>query len=349
MLTHKVMVRLACCMALLVSSFCSLDPLTVEEPLVICTAPRPESKPPNASRFGIFDTRFYSNYSRYLDSLSLLLGAEPGYALWFQHFDDPFPAGTVSKNAARGIKTVISMSISSLRISVERNDTLLREIADGKWDTVLTAFASQAALTSETIFLRFGYEMNGTWFPWGGKPADFRAAWNHARHIFKLAGGANVAWVFSPGVLFGTMSFDRDLAPYYPGDSTVDIVGLDGYNFGNITDQWNSRHYWQDFRTIFGRSLLAVRSFDKPLWISEVGCPTDPRRREWLRELLQFMDNNPCVEAFFWFNANKSGEPDFRIESDEASLEVMREWLGDGRSKTSPPSATSPTARRRVS
>jgi hypothetical protein len=313
--------------ALLLLCFCGLDPFTVEPPLIICDHNFSEPPAPNAARFGIFDPRLYSNYAGCLTTLTEVLGAHPGFILWFQQIDDPFPVTKVTSNAAIGIKTVISMNVRSLTIDSVRNDTLLREIGAGLWDSTLTAFAQQAAAISTPVYLRFGYEMNGGWFSWGKQPAEFVAAWNHAHRIFQRAGAINIEWVFSPGVLFGTMSPDIDLIAYYPGDSVVDIVGLDGYNFGNCIDQWNNRHYWQDFRTIFERSLFAIRSFDKPIWIAEAGCPSDPRRPEWLGELFAFMDNNPCVETVFWFNGCKSGEPDFRIESDSASLAVMREWL----------------------
>lgn len=231
-------------------------------------------------------------------------------------------------NAALGIKTVISMNLKSERIlDTSRNNQLLNEISQGIWDSTLSAFAQKAASMPASVYLRFGYEMNGNWFPWGKHPAEFIAAWNHAHGVFKQAGATNVEWIFSPGVLNGTMSPEKDLFSYYPGDSVVDIVGLDGYNFGDFTDRWGSKHYWQDFRTIFERSLVAMKPFGKPVWITEVGCPSDERRPGWLGDLFMFMDNNPCVETMLWFNAHKTGEPDFRIESDAESVGKMREWL----------------------
>jgi mannan endo-1,4-beta-mannosidase len=313
---------------LLAFCFCGFDPLTVDKPLIICEQPQSVSSVPNASRFGIFDTRLWSGYNSCLDTLTTLLGTRPAYILWFLQIDDPFPVSLVAGNSALGIKTVISMNIKSTRIlDTTRNNQLLQEISEGIWDSTFTAFAKQAASVSTPVYLRFGYEMNGDWFPWGKHPAEFIAAWNHAYRIFKLAGATNVEWVFSPGILYGNRSPELDLQPYYPGDSVVDIVGVDGYNFGNFIDPWGSQHYWQDFGTIFEKSLVALKTFGKPIWITEIGCPSDSRRPAWLNELFAFMDNNPCVETVFWFNAHKTYEPDFRIESDATSLEEMREWL----------------------
>jgi mannan endo-1,4-beta-mannosidase len=125
------------------------------------------------------------------------------------------------------------------------------------------------------------------------------------------------------------MTMKDDMLPYYPGDSAVDIVGVDGYNFGDYSDQWGYRHHWQDFRGVFERSLVAINMLCKPVWITEAGCPRDARRPGWIADLTRFMSDNPCVDAMLWFNAHKPGEPDFRLEEDSASLAEMRAWLAN--------------------
>ena len=87
-----------------------------------------------------------------------MLGTRPAYILWFLQINDQFPTSLVTNNAALGIKTVISMNIRSERIlDTVRNDTVLREIAAGIWDSTLTAFAKQAASMPTSVYLRFGY------------------------------------------------------------------------------------------------------------------------------------------------------------------------------------------------
>jgi len=295
-----------------------------EPPLSVCEECAPVDPKPNAARFGFYSDGFYQGYAVHCDSLILLFGKSPGYTLWFQQIDDPFPAAVVAENALRSIETVISINLKSLSLDQARNDTLLKEIALGVWDSTLSAFAAGAVRSGVTVFLRFGYEMNGDWFPWGNKPGEFISAWLHTRLIFKNAGANNVQWVFSPNVLWADRAFERDLLPYYPGDSAVDIVGIDGYNFGDGYDEW---HRWQSFKEVFGATLRAAAAFGKPLWITEAGCPSDPRRPAWLRELFFFLDDNPCVGAVLWFNAHKTSEPDFRLQADNASLTSIRDWL----------------------
>jgi mannan endo-1,4-beta-mannosidase len=296
----------------------------IDAPIYICDQNSSPAPLLNKERFGFFAPELYTDFSGHLDSLTRTFGASPAYMLWFLQIDDPFPTEKVRYAADRGIRTVISMNISSLKIDQSRNSNLLGEIGQGLWDSTIAAFAQAAAIIGVPLYLRFGYEMNGNWFSWGGKPGAFVAAWRHAHALFDQAGASNVRWIFAPGVLWDGRTAQADLYPYYPGDSVVDAIGLDGYNLGDSFDKW---HSWEPFTRVFGASLRAIENMGKPIWITEVGCPSDARRPDWLTGLFAFMDDNPCVEAMLWFNAHKTGEPDYRLESDSASLAMVREWL----------------------
>jgi hypothetical protein len=321
---HKILClqTAACCLVVL--CHCGPNPAPPPPPLAICGDTSSVNSIPNNRRFGFFSERLYSNYSQSLDTFTVLFGATPAYVLWFQQLDDAFPLEAVSVNAGRNIATVISLNLMSLRVDSIRGDTLLREIARGIWDSTLAVFARQAKQAAVPVYLRFGYEMNGYWFPWGEKPAEFVLAWNHAHRIFAREQADNVLWIFAPGVLWGSLTPDHDIMLYYPGDSVVDVVGLDGYNFG---DDPLTGHHWQWFTEIFGVSLMAVKNLGKPVWITEIGCAADRRRPDWLGQFFTFMDINPCVEVVLWFNMRKTGEPDFRLEADSISLAAMRTWL----------------------
>lgn len=309
----------------LITSCGKKGPLEPEPVLSICNNSGMQNTLRNHERFGFFSSKLYESGTVALDNYIQLFGATPGFLIWFQQINDPFPLEKVQSFASKGISTVISLSVTSLSFSSQRNDTLLKEIANGIWDSTFTAFAVAAKQASVPVYLRFGYEMNGYWFPWGLKPAEFKLAWEKIHDIFVKNGATNVVWIFSPGVLYGTQTPVNDLFPYYPGDSLVDIIGLDGYNFGESVQY----HHWQSFNEIFASSLLALRGYDKPLWISEIGCPTDSRRVDWLSDVFAFMENNPCVQVMMWFNEYKQAEnePDFRMESDSASLNAIRTWL----------------------
>jgi hypothetical protein len=305
---------------------CGTDkPLEPLELPVVCDGDIPYVNKSNAQRFGLYSEKLVEDYASNINPLIAKFGVKPAYVLWFIQIDDPFPAKTIIDNTLQSISMVISMNIRSNKLDSVQNLSVLHEISEGAWDSVLHNFARQAAQLGTVFYFRFCYEMNINWFPWDNKPVDFVNAWNHAHKIFEEEKATNVKWVFSPGILYDTMTYNGSILPYYPGDSVVDIAGLDGYNFGDNYDTW---HHWQTFSEVFGKSLVELKKLGKPIWLTEIGCVSDSRRPAWLFDLFQFMDANPCIGAMLWFDAKNGNEPDFRLQSDSASLGCMRNWLG---------------------
>ena len=85
-----------------------------------------------------------------------------------------------------------------------RANSGLDEILVGQHDTFFRQWAMDAARYRERVILRFGFEMNGDWFSWGGQPKLFRQAWLRARKIFAEEGAGNVEWMFAPNVLYAS-------------------------------------------------------------------------------------------------------------------------------------------------
>jgi beta-mannanase len=112
--------------------------------------------------------------------------------------------------------------------------------------------------------------MNGTGTPGGitGRLAeDYVATYRRVRGIFDDAGAKRVEWVWCPNVIV-TGNVDA-ISRSYPGDDFVDIVGVDGYNFGD-----RAGHQWTHPADLFGSTLALVTQLapGKPVWINEVGC-----------------------------------------------------------------------------
>lgn len=293
-------------------------------PFLLCSLKEIDKNISNAQRFGFFSSRLWQDYEISLREEIKVFGTVPGYILWYLQIGDDFPVRVAEHNSSLGIYTVINQDLRSDQFSPERNNLILKEIADGKWDNFFRRFARQAKENNSKIFYRFGYEMNGDWFPWGMKSKLYVNAWKHVWKIFKKEKADSVQWIFSPSVIYGDLTFEKDILPYYPGDDYVDIVALDGYNFGDYHDDF---HQWESFYTVFERSIPGLMSFNKPMWIAEIGCPADPRRTQWLQDFLEFFDSNRCFDVFFWFNENKKNEPNFRIDAEPQSQQVFKKWV----------------------
>jgi beta-mannanase len=162
---------------------------------------------------------------------------------------------------------------------------------------------------------------------WGENPRQFKAAWRRAWEIFRQENARNVRWVWSPNVLWGGRVFERDILPYYPGHKYVDVVGLDGYNFG---ERHSRHHAWLGFDEVFGASIEGMkRHFPrKPLWITEVGCADGERKAAWIQDFLRAFNADPALRMFVWFNEDKqyAGEPNWRLDSDMDSMHRFRDW-----------------------
>ena len=98
--------------------------------------------------------------------------------------------------------------------------------------------------------------MNGDWYPWavgapGGSAEDYVAAYRRVRGMFDDAGAKHVEWVWCPNVI---VNGDAEaISRCYPGDDFVDIVGVDGYNFGDLPG-----HRWTEPAELFGATVALV-------------------------------------------------------------------------------------------
>ena len=98
---------------------------------------------------------------------------------------------------------------------------------------------SQLQDSNVTVIFRPFHEMNGNWFWWGSKTStlplnsDYSALWNYTFNYLTIVKGLhNILWCYAPSARessVGNPAFKPELF-YYPGDSLVDIIGLDIYN-----------------------------------------------------------------------------------------------------------------------
>jgi hypothetical protein len=115
----------------------------------------------------------------------------------------------------------------------------LAQVAAGAGDTYWTQLGQNinkyCGTKQNQVVLRLGWEMNGDWYQWGygsgnsswNSVSDFKAAWQ--RIVPKVRANA-------PGVKFewcpssGRVASSTGLSGGYPGNSYVDIIGLDVYD-----------------------------------------------------------------------------------------------------------------------
>ena len=105
---------------------------------------------------------------------------------------------------------------------------------DARHKTLANNLASYGLLSA---YLRIGWEMNGDWYPWGtksnGKEAVFAACFRRMVTTMRAAQPTNKwKFVWNPT---NNVSLTR-LNNLWPGDSYVDVVGIDAYDQAWITN-----------------------------------------------------------------------------------------------------------------
>ncbi|MBI4728868.1 MAG: hypothetical protein HY775_05120 [Acidobacteria bacterium] len=199
--------------------------------------------------------------------------------------------------------------------------TTLSEIAGGSYDSLIRTRARAVAAFASPVFLRLAHEMNGNWYPWdgshnGGDPSRYVAAWRRVHDLFASEGATNAVWVWSPNAEDVPAQAWNRFSNYYPGDSYVDWVGVDGYNFGT-TEAWGS---WRSFEAIFGR-IYSAYAGSKPIMIAETGSAEQGgSKASWLLDAwYRAQVRMPSIAAFVAFDAGK-----WRIETSSAATAAFR-------------------------
>lgn len=231
-------------------------------------------------------------------------------------WQQPFTAQPIELTRARGAIPLMDMGSSGASLA---------EIANGARDSYLVNWAKAVRSYGKPFFLRWDWEMNGTWFQWGqeaaASPSQFRNAWRHFHDVVEAQGAKNVTWVWCPNVGF---SGSTSLSALFPGIEYVDWTCADGYNHGTNPIKSAS---WVKFFTLFSPTYNALLNLapEKPVMIAETASTeTGGSKAQWIADALstQLPTKFPKVKAVSWFNWNSPvGESrwDWPIESSESS------------------------------
>lgn len=206
-------------------------------------------------------------------------------------------------------------------ITWEPWDAPLARIARGDYDGYVGEAARVAAAWDRPLMIRFAQEMNGDWFPWGGHPVAFKAAWRHLVRVFRREGADKVKWVWNPYV--NSRGGRLPFTGYFPGGRWIDWAALDAVN-------WGGGFHWRTFRQIIGRSYHQMtRLTHHPIMIAETGSgEAGGSKPHWLSRMLRHnVPRMGQVRALaFWSKDDPRG--DLRVDSSEGALNAVRSALG---------------------
>ncbi|MHA7218377.1 glycoside hydrolase family 26 protein [Arthrobacter sp. MDT1-48-3] len=260
------------------------------------------------------------------DEAARALGESPSLIMAYSDFTAPLPVAGLEAVAARGATPVLTWEPWEPAAGPGQTRFALAGIAAGHHDAYLQQWAASMRSYGRPVLLRFAHEMNSPWYPWGAgtngnTPADYVAAWRHVHGLFDAAGVDNVSWVWNPEA---PECDSPPLSAFYPGHDYVDVVGLDGYNWGTSREN----ETWRTPEEIFAEGLHQLRRLapGSPVLIGETASTDEGGSKPaWTEELVEYLAAQPDVQAFVWFDHDK--ESDWRFASSDASREALRAAL----------------------
>jgi mannan endo-1,4-beta-mannosidase len=254
------------------------------------------------SYLGVYAKGFPTSYSGLTD-FAQDTDSKPDIAMYYSGWYVPFPSGFARTAARNGVAPLVQM---------DPDGVSLAQIAAGRYDAYLSAYAEAVRAYRDPVILSFGHEMNGTWYSWGYRhtsPAVFVAAWRHVVDLFRNFGARNVTWMWTVNVINDTQG-GRIPSPaaWWPGSSYVNWVGIDGYY---LKPSWA-------FAPLFGPTIGAVKRLTAdPILIAETGAVHAAAQPAKIANLFAGIREYGLL-GFVWFDSVNAVNEDFRIDSPAA-------------------------------
>ena len=179
------------------------------------------------------------------------------------------------------------------------------------------------------VIWRPWHENTGSWFWWGEKlctAEEYKTLWNMLQDKLDADGFDNLLWAYSPG-----MAADLTTEKYlerYPGDDRIQLVGIDGY-------QWGTK---EDFMSQLDQNLAMLTQFAKDhgkiAALTECGLKNLTDSTWWTSSLQPVVEKYPISYLLVWRNyvkewfgpsPNQADAPYFRDFYNEPKTLFLRD------------------------
>ncbi len=281
-------------------------------PVPAFTQAPPVTAPASLLLFGAFTYGGVWQGVTMIEELEIMLGRQLDIIHWYMNWETEWDPALVGSVAAQ--RRIPMISWQPHRQPVEG-------IAAGHYDDYIRRMAAGVRDFGRPVYMRPFPEMNGDWTGWNGNPQALVTAWRRIWQIFETGGAHNVRWVWSPNVTDEPRTEANRMENYFPGEQYVDVLALDGFNWGTTRPAIGWRSAEQVFRTGYDRVIALGR---RPVWFAEIGSTDEGgSKAQWVNELLTNAHIwFPRLTAIVWFDEDK--EADWRIGSSPGSLEAFR-------------------------
>ena len=205
---------------------------------------------------GVFEPSAPGSYAG-IDQFAQAIGRQPNIVLYYGPWLGKFQVGFAAAAAERGATTLVQIGTGYASLA---------SIASGQYDSYWRSYADEVKAFGGPVILSLDHEMNGDWESWGyrhASPSAFVAAWRHVVTIFREQGAKNVTWLWTINIIDTHDNHVAQPAPWWPGSSYVNWVGIDGYYYVPS----------ETFAPLFGPTIADVRELtNDPILIAETGA-----------------------------------------------------------------------------
>jgi hypothetical protein len=286
------------------------------------------SQEPAGCLFGLFQSNLPINLEA-INETEMLLGKKAGTIMFFVDWTYDFPAEDCARIMKYGAIPLVTWEPW---LNWGETDIKPKDITAGKYDAYIRQWADDTRDFKYPIFLRFGHEMNGNWYPWSGAKngndaSVYVAMYKHVHDIFTKEGANNAIWVWCPNNFSVPSGAWNEASNYYPGDGYVDWLGIDAYNWGKNVQGEICGTLNELAGPMYG--VFVSNHPNKPIMLSEYGCFADEdSKAAWMKESLNSLKKSfSKIKAVIWFNIKK--ERDWRIQSSPQAMAAFTNSIKD--------------------
>ena len=242
-------------------------------------------------------------------SFAKAVGQRPNMVEYVSRWYEPFPTSYAQTLRRHG---------AFMLVQIDPTYASVKRIAAGDYDGYLSSYAQSVRAFGHAVIISFGHEMNAPWYSWGYRhtpPATFAAAWRHIVSLIRALGADNVTWLWT---INADQAGARPAASWWPGESYVTWVGIDGYYY----------HPSDTFARVFGHTIDQLRAFtSKPVLLSDTAVAPGTAQPAGILNLFQGMRRYQTL-GLVWFDqttqATATSHVDWQLEDNAPAKVAFR-------------------------
>jgi beta-mannanase len=290
-------------------------PTTTTRPGPTTTAPSPGPAPGPGGVTGVMVPSGGALWgtSKFDRSWEAQMGRKFDIAHFYHQWTSSFPTAEERSIAAEGRLLLLNWKMPSPWSSV----------ANGAHDGQIATTANRLEALGRKVFLAPHHEPEDQVGSFGSA-SDYARAFRRVVDGFRSAGASNVIFVWN---VMGYVGGYGDIYPQlYPGDSYVDWIAYDPYNWVGCKSGHQGRSFAEITKPMY--DWTAAHHPNKPLMLAEFGLREQPAgmpsKAEWFRNaLVTLKTTRTRIKALVYFNTNHTC--DWRITSSSSSVAAYRQ------------------------